>query len=66
MKWPYNKPEEITLKQFQLLSLEKKEDYILQIISIKKEERSVAQQYILDYCSNYIEPKENKNFFSLK
>jgi|TARA_R110000823_G_scaffold239376_1_gene364597 hypothetical protein len=60
LKW---RKDEMSLKEFRLLSKESREEYLLLLKGIKKEEVSTNDQYILD---QYIEEeKEQYKFFEL-
>lgn len=60
LKW---RKDELSLKEFRLLSKESREEYLLLLKGIKKEEVSTNDQYILD---QYIEEeKEQYKFFEL-
>lgn len=60
--WKWRK-DELSLKEFRLLSRSNREEYIVLLKGLKKEELSTNDQYILD---EYVEEiKEQYKFFEL-
>lgn len=61
MAWKY-RTDELSLKEFRKLSSTDREEYILLLLGIKKEELSTNDQYILDM---YGPVQRTKKFLSL-
>jgi hypothetical protein len=61
-RWKWRK-DELSLKEFRLLSKSNREEYLLLLKGLKKEELSTNDQYILE---EYVEEiKEQYKFFEL-
>lgn len=61
-RWRWRK-DELSLKEFRLLSRSNREEYLVLLKGLKKEELSTNDQYILD---EYVEEiKEQYKFFEL-